>query len=121
MAKKDFSKVSTGNVYGMIAEATADAQEVQQTAPAQDEPHTRKTYTEAEAAEFMANLKTTGRKGVKLPRINMAFTPELFDYIKTMSRVSGITQTEFVNNVLAQYKAEHYEQYEKALEFRQSL
>lgn len=120
MAKKDFSNVNTGNVYGVIAEATAEApaQEKQQAA---EEPHTRKTYTEAAAAEFLASLKTAGRKGVKLPRINMAFTPELFDYIKTMARVTGMTQTEFVNNVLAQYKAEHMEQYAKAVEFRNSL
>lgn len=119
MAKKDFSKINTGNVYGAIAAATAD--DTQETQAIKEEPHTRKTYTEAEAAEFLSTLKTAGRKGVKLPRINMAFTPELFDYIKTMARVSGITQTEFVNSVLAQYKAEHSEQYEKAVEFRKNL
>ena len=66
-------------------------------------------------------MKTAGRKGLRLPRINMAFAPELYDYIKTMSKVSGMTLTEFVNTVLNQYMNDHREQYEKALEFRHSL
>ena len=81
----------------------------------------RKTYTEEERQAFMASLRTGGRKGCRLPRINMAFTPELYDYIRTMSKVSGLTLTVFLNTVLKQYMDEHREQYDRALEFRNSL
>ena len=128
MAKKDFSSVNTGRVYGAIAEATAEpeqeAAEVLQEAAAQEKPakrKTRKTYTEQEAAEIMQTLKTTGRKGIKLPRINLAFTPELHAYITTMSRVRGENLTEFVNYVLRQHMEEHRDIYEKAIEFKNSL
>lgn len=66
-------------------------------------------------------MKTAGRKGCRLPRINMAFAPELYDYVKTMSKVSGLTLTEFVNTVIKQYMDTHREQYDKALEFRNNL
>lgn len=115
--KKDFSAAAT-NVYNTIAEATEEIQETQQRkAKFKD----RKTYTAEESAEFLADFKTRGRKGLKLPRITIAFTPDNFDYIKTMARVAGVPQSEFVNEILAQYKAEHLEQYEKAVEFRNGL
>ena len=122
MAKKDFSQVSTGRVYGAIAEATAEPE--QGAAAAQEtaqERKPRRTYTEQEAAEIMQTLQTSGRKGVKLPRINLAFTPELHDYILTMSRARGENLTQFVNHVLKQHMEEHRDIYEKAIEFRNSL
>lgn len=128
MAKKDFSQVNTGRVYGTIAEATAEpeqeAAEVVQEAAAQEaaqERKPRRTYTEQEAAEIMQTLQTSGRKGIKLPRINLAFTPELHEYIITMSRVRGENLTQFVNYVLRQHMEEHRDIYEKAIEFRNSL
>lgn len=128
MAKKDFSKVNTGSVYGTIAEATAEpeqeAAEVIQEAAAQEKPKKRKerkTYTEQEIAEIQKSMNTSGRKGAGLPRINLAFTPEVYTYIKIMSRVRGENLTQFVNYVLQQYKEEHKDVYEKAIEFKNSL
>ena len=118
MAKKDFSSVKTDRMYKTIAEATAEAQEVQETAKTRKE---RKTYTAEEEQEFLDSLKTAGRKGVKLPRINMAFTPERYDYIKTMSMVRGQTMTEFINHIIQNSLDENREVYEKALEFRKSF
>lgn len=117
MAKKDFSKVNTERVYGVIAEATAE-QEIA------EEPKTRKprkTYSEQEAAEIMQGLKTSGRKGLKLPRINLAFAPDVYEYIQIMSRVRGESMTEFVNIALRQHLEEHRDLYDKAIEFRNSL
>lgn len=119
MAKKDFSTINTGRVYEAIADATAEP--VQETQEKQKKYKPRKTYTEQEAQEFISELKTTGRKGLKLPRINMAFSPEIYDYIQCMARVSGITLTEFVNLAMKQHKEEHKDLYEKAVEFRNSL
>lgn len=117
MAKpKDFSAVNTGRVYDTIAEATAE--------PAQETQGTRKerrTYTEQETEEFLQNMKTAGRKGLKLPRVNFAFAPDIYDFVKTMSRVSGLNMTDYINSILRQYMEEHRDIYEKAIEFRNSL
>lgn len=117
MAKKDFSKVNTGRVYDAIAAATAE-QEPQE---AQETRKERKTYTEEEAAEFLRTGRTSGRKGVKLPRINLAFLPDVYEYIQIMSRVRGESMTDFVNIALRQHMEEHHELYDKAIEFRNSL
>ena len=115
--KKDFSTVNTGRVYDAIAEATAEpaAQEVQK------KRKPRRGYTEQEAQEFLKDMKTTGRKGLKLPRINLAFAPDIYDYIQTMSRVRGESLTEFVNVALLQHMEDHKDLYNKAIEFRNSL
>jgi FMN-dependent NADH-azoreductase len=129
-AKKDFSNVNTGRVYNAIAEATAEPaaeQEIVEAAAEQEivaevpKRKARKTYTAQEAAEIMETLHTAGRKGIKLPRINLAFTPELHDYITTMSRARGETITDFVNKVLREHMEQHRDIYEKAIEFRNSL
>ena len=127
-AKKDFSGINTGRVYGTIAEATAEpeqatqeAAEIEQMQPAQEARKQRKTYTEQEAAEMLQNMQTSGRKGLKLPRINLAFSPELHDYITTMSRVSGENLTQFVNHVLQEHMEAHRDVYDKAIEFKNSL
>lgn len=125
MAKKDFSNINTGRVYDAIADATADpaqeAQEAQQAQEVKETRKTRRTYNEQEAQEFTLAYRTSGRKGLKIPRINMGFTPDIYEYIQTMSRVSGISMTDFVNLALRQHRDDHKEIYEKAIEFRNSL
>lgn len=43
---------------------------------------------------------TQGRKGKKLPRINMAFTPENHEYIKRVSRQEGKSITQYINGLI---------------------
>lgn len=112
--KKDF-KVNTDPMYKTVQEATADAQETVKTRKE------RKTYTAAEEQEFLENRQTSGHKGVKLPRINMAFSPELYDYIRTVSMARGQTMTDFLNHIVEKSMEENREIYEKALEFRNSF
>ena len=114
MAKKDFSTADTSSIYGTIAEATAGDQ-------AQGGPKSRRQYMAEERMQFMEEMKTSGRKGLKLDRINMAFTPEVYKYIQVMSRVTGMTKTSFVNYAIRQHMEEHGDLYQKALEFRDSL
>lgn len=126
MAKtKDFSQLNTGRVYNAIAEATAEpeqeAQDTQEIDEVKTERKPRRTYTEQEAFEIMQAMKTSGRKGLKLPRINLAFVPTVYNYVQIMSRVRGETMTEFVNLALQQHMEEHRDLYEKAIEFRNSL
>lgn len=43
---------------------------------------------------------TQGRKGCKMPRINMAFEPDIHEWIQKSARRNGITMTNFVNSIL---------------------
>lgn len=62
----------------------------QHTQTAQDEPSAPHTQ------------KTQGRKGQKRQRINMAFDDDNIEYLRLMSRVEGISMTQYVNNLLDQ-------------------
>lgn len=61
----------------------------------------RRTYSQDEATFFMSSMRTQGRKGLKMPRINLAFSPENYDYISIMSQSLGKSLTEFVNEIIA--------------------
>ena len=115
MAKKNFDSMSAEPVYSTINEATAEARE---TVPVRKE---RRTYSEQEAYELMKEMKTSGRKGVKMPRINIAFQPDVYQYVTVMSRVRGDNLTEFVNLALRQHMEDHSELYNRAMEFRREL
>lgn len=106
MAKKDFTQVDS-----VIAQATVE----------QGKRKPRKEYTEQEAAEIAETMHTTGKKGVKLPRINLAFSPSNYRYIEIMSRVRGENLTEFVNKIIAEHREEHGDLYAKAQEFIDAL
>ena len=69
----------------------------------------------------MQDMKTTGRKGLHLPRINVAFSPEVYEYVRTMSKAAGMTQTEFINKIIAEHKKGHEEIYQRAIDIRNSL
>ena len=69
----------------------------------------------------MQDMKTTGRKGVKLPRINLAFSPDVYDYVRTMSKASGLTYTEFINRILQDHMESHADTYKQAIKFRNSI
>lgn len=104
MKGKDFSGINTGRTYTTIERSTSKKGQ-------------QGTASEQEQAERSAELRTQGRKGCKATRINMAFTPENHDYIKTMARVRAQTLTEFCNYVVEQYRLEHKDLYEKAKAF----
>lgn len=115
---KDFTGITAGKVKTTIAEATQEAPAAQEE---QQKRKDRKTYNAQETAEFLQDMKTAGRKGIKLPRINLAFSPDVYDYIKTMSKAAGLSYTEFVNIVLQEHKDSHTDTYKQALEIRNSL
>lgn len=43
---------------------------------------------------------TQGKKGKKLPRINMAFSNDNLEYLQLISRIEGVSMTQYVNNLL---------------------
>ena len=65
--------------------------------------------------------RTQGRAGCKAQRINMAFSPEVHDFIRTMAKVRGESVTAFVNSILLNAMEENKEVYEQALKFKNSL
>ena len=101
MSEKDFSGINTGRIYRDIEQATAKKGQ-------------QGTASPQEAAKRAAELRTQGRKGCKAVRINMAFTPDNYEFIRIMARISGQTLTEFTNTVITKYREEHPEIYEQA-------
>lgn len=117
MAKKDFSKVNTAPIYDAITEATAE----QEPMPEKIKYKDRRTYTAEEAREAAEHLRTNGMKGVKLPRINLAFTPSNYEFIQTLARVRGETMTDFVNYLIAEAREKYKDVFEKAIAFRDAM
>ena len=116
MAKKDFSAMNTGRAE--TAESSAVMRKLEQGASNKGQ---QGATTQQEAAERAAALRTQGRKGCKAIRINMAFTPENHEFIKTMARISGKTMTEFANLCIQKYREEHPDLYEQAKQIIDSL
>ena len=124
MAKKDFTQINKGRMYNTIAEATQEEQEIIEAAEMKENKpkrKARKTYTEEETHAAVEALQTAGRKGMKLPRINLAFTKSNYDYICCMARVRGENLTEFVNHILNEHREAHEDVYQRAIEFKNSL
>lgn len=124
-AKTDFTK-NAKKVTDAIAEATQlpGQLELQQDGTIiepKKERKERKTYNAQEAQEALEALKTQGRKGLAAPRINLAFTPTIYDYIKTMSAVRGESMTEFINFILQQNLDNNIDLYLKAKEFKNNF
>ena len=74
-------------VYGTVI---GSAHEVQQEQEVQ--------YPEAVSGA----LQTQGRKGAKMPRINMAFTPQNLEYLRIMAGLRGQSVTRYVNALVEQ-------------------
>lgn len=115
-SKKDFTQVNTGRVYSAITEATAEPEQQPKEAQAP-----RTAYTADKVEEMRQAGTTQGRKGCKAVRINMAFTPEVHEYIKTMARVRGESVTDFTNYVFRQSMEDNAALYEKAKAFQDSF
>lgn len=81
----------------------------------------QETASPEEKAYREANGITQGRKGCKMQRINMGFTTDNYKFIKILSRATGRTMTVFVNNIIEQYRREHPEQLELALDFLEEI
>ena len=75
------------------------------------------TQPEQEAQEVQdeqGKQLTQGRKGQKLPRINMAFQPDNLDYLQTISRIEGVSMTDYVNRLLQRDRIARADIVEKA-------
>lgn len=59
----------------------------------------QKTYQENEVFQEISysEIKTQGKKGEKLPRLSMRVSPRILNYLKLISKMEGMTVTEYVN------------------------
>lgn len=114
---KDFSAMNTAPVYSTIEAATEELQEQ----PQKKQRKVVEAYSPERAEQMIAAGTTRGRKGCKAHRINMAFSDEVHQYIKTMARVRGETITEFTNYIFMKSIEDNKEIYEKAKAFKESL
>jgi len=103
-SKKDFAGMNTGRVFSSIEQATSSKGQ-------------QGTASPQEAAARAADLQTQGRKGCKAVRINMAFTPDNYDFIRVMAKATGNTMTQFANRIIEAYRNEHPEFMEQAKGF----
>lgn len=74
-----------------------------------------------EAVEVQDELRTQGRKGEKLPRINLAFSPTNYDFIKVMAALHGKNLTQYINDIISAERERNGAAYQKAKEIRDSL
>lgn len=81
----------------------------------------RKTYTDEELADLKEKYLTQGRKGAKLPRVNVAFAPDLWEYVRAMARTSGMTYSGFVEQIVKEHKDAHAEEYARIMELRKVI
>ena len=91
----------------MIAKATAEAQDLDVVIPKARKD--RREYAEAEAKFFRDLATTSGRKGVRMHRINMAFTDDNYSFIKHAAVRYGRTMTQMVNDIITRFISEHPE------------
>ena len=115
--KKNFDEINTSNVFEeRINKATADK------AP-EAIPRQKRTETPTQEIVDLAREqgRTQGRKGCKMHRFNMAFTPKAYNFLTCMARVRGETMTSFVNHLVEKCADDNAEIYQQALKFRDSL
>lgn len=106
---KNFKKTATEQapVYGkLLGEAEpqlkgqmriTDSGEIQEEQEAQN---VHEVQDAQEVQPISDKMQTQGKKGAKLPRINMAFSPANHEFITIMSRLGGLTMTEYVNRLI---------------------
>lgn len=109
MAKSFKDKANNGSVYASIIGTQEEykADEVQEA---------QVDFTERQEA-----LRTQGKKGAKAQRFNMAFTPSNLDFIRVMSKIKGLTMTQFVNEIINREREAQSDTYEKAKSLIENL
>lgn len=109
-----FSQVNTQPQYKVKETIEEATQDVKKRRP-------RREPSEEEKAELLQGLHTKGFKGVRLPRVNVGFTADNYEYITVMCNAAGMTATEFINKLIESHKEAHADTYQKAANFRDLL
>lgn len=108
MAKKDFKNSSAVSKFISVQTDEESTQEIQD----KHEPH-EEQHMQNDNDALDTHVKK-GRK--KLPRINMAFYGENYDYLTYISRLSGKNITEYVNALVDKDREINQDKIDKAKE-----
>ena len=101
---------------------TTDTNQETQPAPSDIPRQKRGVMPSADIVEMARSQgRTQGRAGCKAHRINMAFTPEVYNFITTMAKVRGESVTAFVNGILKKAIEDNAETYQQAIKFKETL
>lgn len=108
------------NVVNAIASGQYNKQVVEELSKALARKQ-RKIYTDEEVEMFKAAYKTQGKAGLHIPRINVALEPELYDYVRTVSKAQGRTYSQFIAEILRQHYEGHRDLYARAKAFQTEI
>lgn len=97
MAKKTFNNPVTPYYAAVEAEVTQDAQ---------DEYNARNTQ---------------GKAGMKAERINMAFSPANYEFMRVMAGIHKMTLTKYVNHLIEEERKRSADLYQKAKDLMENL
>lgn len=101
MAKKSFTENAVTPFYKAVeAEVTQEAQ------PAQDEYDARNTQ---------------GKAGMKAERINMAFSPANYEFMRVMAGIHKMTLTKYINHLIEEERKRSADLYQKAKDLMNNL
>lgn len=107
MAKKSFKDSARASVASAFMsdshtyEETQDiAQEVEQDEVQTITQEPPQNIPLVDALEARRPIRTQGRKGKKKPRINMAFEPDIYEYIRAEAEREDKSITQYVNDIL---------------------
>lgn len=77
---------------------------------------TKKEATAKEKERRIGLRKTQGAKGCRMPRINLGYTMDNYNFIRVVSRMQGKTMSRLINDIIEKYRKEHQHLYDKAKE-----
>ena len=85
-----------------------------------DTPAAAEAPAEAVKPEF-SSASTQGKKGKKLDRMNMGFSPENYEYLRIMAGIHKMTITAYVNYIIEQDRKNNTDLYIKARDLMNSI
>lgn len=103
MAKNDL-QIATGRTRKSVTEKSAVGSAAKKAANGRGQ---QARASEAEQEQRRNEGRTQGRKGCKIGRLNMAFTPENLEYLDKMKEATGWNKTKLVNSMLDIYREEY--------------
>lgn len=99
---KKFEGIKTDRLTSQISEATEG----------------QAAASKQEYAERASQMRTQGRKGCKMPRLNIALTPENHEFVKVMATVSGLSMAQFINALIKKERENNGEDFKRAAAIR---
>lgn len=119
MAKKDFKTISSQAAEMFMTPREEDQEELKpqdaEGAPAEEEPKERKAQKEPKAPK--AQEEPEDPKKQKIQKLNVAFYGNNMEYLNIISRVKGISITQYINDMVTKDQEGKEELISKAKEF----